>query len=135
LSGKPSFFTCRNPRFPEDTQAFSAGTTTQNISFTIVDDLEGENTETITLTLSSPTSSIFVTSTISTHTFSITDDDSTIYITHAANTRDSSRLAITPYAQVIPNDSYTFIGASHPSLDTSATQIGFVIEAIGMRLL
>ncbi|MDA8561475.1 FG-GAP-like repeat-containing protein, partial [Nitrospinae bacterium] len=80
------------------TLTFSAGTTTQNISFTIVDDLEVENTETITVTLSSPTSSIFVTSTISTHTFSITDDDSTIYITHAANTRDSSRLAISPYA-------------------------------------
>ena len=112
---------------------FSAGTTTQNISFTIVDDVEVENTETITVTLSSPTSSIFVTSTISTHTFSITDDDSTIYITHAANTRDSSRLAISPYAQAIPNDSYTFIGVSHPSLDTAATQIGLVIEAIGMR--
>ena len=114
------------------TLTFSAGTTTQNISFTIVDDLEVENTETITVTLSSPTSSIFVTSTISTHTFSITDDDSTIYITHAANTRDSSRLAISPYAQVIPNDSYTFIGISHPSLDTASTQIGLVIEAIGM---
>ena len=133
MSGKPSFFTCRNPRFPEDTQAFSAGTTTQNISFTIVDDLEGENTETITLTLSSPSSSIFVTSTISTHTFSINDNDTPYSLVHAAHTRDSSRLAISPYAQVIPNDSYTFIGISHPSLDTAATQIGLVIEAIGMR--
>ena len=54
-------------------------------------------------------------------------------IFQAANTRDSTRLAISPYAQVIPNDSYTFIGISHPSLDTAATQIGLVIEAIGMR--
>jgi hypothetical protein len=111
---------------------FSAGTTSQNISFTIIDDGEEENTETITTTLSSPTNSIFVTSTISTHTFSINDNDTSYSLLHADNTRDSSRLAISPYAQVIPNDSYTFIGVSHPSLDTAATQIGLVIEAIGM---
>ena len=114
------------------TLTFSAGTTSQNISFTIVDDGEEENTETITINLSSPTSSIFVTSTISTHTFSINDNDTPYSLLHAAHTRDSSRLAISPYAQVIPNDSYTFIGISHPSLDTAATQIGLVIEAIGM---
>ncbi|MDA8560919.1 integrin alpha [Nitrospinae bacterium] len=56
-----------------------------------------------------------------------------ISIFQAANTRDSTRLAISPYAQVIPNDSYTFIGVSHPSLDTASTQIGLVIEVIGMR--
>ena len=61
------------------TLTFSAGTTTQNISFTIVDDGEEENTETITITLSSPTSSIFVTSTISTHTFSINDNDTSTH--------------------------------------------------------
>ncbi|MBT7935879.1 MAG: hypothetical protein HN722_06750 [Nitrospina sp.] len=50
----------------------------------------------------------------------------------ADNTRFSARLAISPYAQAVPNDSYTFIGVSHPSLDSALTQIGVVVEAIGM---
>jgi len=50
----------------------------------------------------------------------------------ADDTRYSSRLAIAPYAQVIPNDSYTFMGISHPSLDSALTQIGLVVEVIGM---
>ncbi|MZG31334.1 MAG: hypothetical protein F3741_11140 [Nitrospinae bacterium] len=53
-------------------------------------------------------------------------------IIHAANTRDSTRLAISPYAQAVPNESYTFIGVSHPSLDTASTEIGAVLEVIGM---
>ena len=52
--------------------------------------------------------------------------------TQADDTRFSSRLAISPYAQAVPNDSYTFIGVSHPSLDSALTQIGVVVEAIGM---
>ncbi|MDC0205754.1 hypothetical protein OAL04_00780 [Nitrospinae bacterium] len=47
-------------------------------------------------------------------------------------TRHSSRVAISPYAQAVPNDSYTFIGVSHPSLDTAVTQIGVVLEVIDM---
>ena len=47
-------------------------------------------------------------------------------------TRFSTRVAISPYAQAVPNDSYTFIGISHPSLDTALTQIGLVLEAVGM---
>ena len=47
-------------------------------------------------------------------------------------TRFSERVAISPYAQAVPNDSYTFIGVSHPSLDTALTQIGLVLEAVGM---
>ncbi len=47
-------------------------------------------------------------------------------------TRESTRVAISPYAQAVPNDSYTFIGVSHPSLDSALTQIGVVVEAIGM---
>ena len=47
-------------------------------------------------------------------------------------TRESTRVAISPYAQAVPNDSYTFIGISHPSLDTALTQIGLVLEAVGM---
>ena len=52
--------------------------------------------------------------------------------TSAADTRDSKRLAISPYAQAVPNDSYTFMGISHPSLDSALTQIGVVVEVIGM---
>ncbi len=47
-------------------------------------------------------------------------------------TRESTRVAVSPYAQAVPNDSYTFIGVSHPSLDTALTQIGLVLEAVGM---
>ena len=52
--------------------------------------------------------------------------------TQADNTRLSTRLAVSPYAEAVPNVSYTFIGISHPSLDTALTQIGVVVEAIGM---
>ena len=52
--------------------------------------------------------------------------------TTAADTRHSSRLAISPYAQAVPNDSYTFIGVSHPSLDSALTQIGVALEVIDM---
>ena len=50
----------------------------------------------------------------------------------ADDTRHSSRLAISPYAQAVPNDSYTFIGISHPSLDSALTQIGVALEVIDM---
>jgi hypothetical protein len=45
----------------------------------------------------------------------------------ADNTRFSTRLAVSPYAQAVPNDSYTFMGISHPSLDSALTQIGVVV--------
>ena len=44
----------------------------------------------------------------------------------------NSRFAISPYAQVVPNSSYTFIGISHPSLATAHTSIGVAVEAIDM---
>ena len=50
----------------------------------------------------------------------------------ADDTRFSTRLAVSPYAQAVPNDSYTFMGISHPSLDSALTQIGVVVEVIGM---
>jgi hypothetical protein len=50
----------------------------------------------------------------------------------ADNTRESSRLVISPYAQAGPNDSYTFIGVSHPSLDTASSAIGVALEVIDM---
>ena len=44
----------------------------------------------------------------------------------------NARIAIAPYAQVVPNNSYTFIGVTHPSLATAHTSIGLVIEAMDM---
>ena len=53
-------------------------------------------------------------------------------ITQAPTTTDPARFAIAPYAQVVPNNSYTFIGISHPSLATAHTTIGLVVEALDM---
>ena len=50
-------------------------------------------------------------------------------------TVSKSRVVISPYAQAVPNDSYTFISVSHPSLDTAQTQIGVGLEVIGMATL
>ncbi len=44
----------------------------------------------------------------------------------------NARFAIAPYAQVVPNASYTFIGISHPSLATAHTSIGVAVEAMDM---
>ena len=44
----------------------------------------------------------------------------------------NARSAISPYAQVTPNATYTFIGISHPSLATAHTSIGVAVEAIDM---
>jgi hypothetical protein len=46
-----------------------------------------------------------------------------------------SRVVLSPYAQAVPNDSYTFISVSHPSLDTAQAQIGVGLEVIGMTTL
>ena len=50
----------------------------------------------------------------------------------ALGIQHNSRIAIAPYAQVVANDSYTFIGISHPSLATAHTSIGLVVEAMNM---
>jgi hypothetical protein len=52
--------------------------------------------------------------------------------TTARDTRESRELAVSPYAQAVPNDSYTFIGISHPSMDTASSAIGVAVEVIGM---
>ena len=44
----------------------------------------------------------------------------------------NARVAVAPYAQVVPNSSYTFIGISHPSLATAHTSIGVAVEALDM---
>ena len=54
-------------------------------------------------------------------------------VTTADPTRHSARIVVSPYAQAVPNDSYTFIGISHPSLNTSVTKIGLVVEVIDMN--
>lgn len=43
-----------------------------------------------------------------------------------------ARTAVSPYVQSVPNDSYTFMAFSHPSLSTAATQIGVIVEILGM---
>jgi hypothetical protein len=53
-------------------------------------------------------------------------------ILSAPLTTDSARVAVSPYAQAVPSDSYTFMGFSHPSLDSSLTQVGVVLEVLGM---
>jgi len=50
----------------------------------------------------------------------------------ARDTRNSRELAVSPYAQAVPNDSYTFIGISHPSMDSASSAIGVAVEVIGM---
>ena len=44
----------------------------------------------------------------------------------------NARVAIAPYAQVVPNSSYTFVGVSHPSLATAHTSIGVAVEVLDM---
>jgi len=56
-------------------------------------------------------------------------------ILSAPLTTDSARIAVSPYAQTVPNDSYTFMGFSHPSLDSSLTQVGVVLEVLGMTTI
>ena len=53
-------------------------------------------------------------------------------VTSINGTGDKSRRVLAPYAQAVPNDSYTFIGVSHPSLTTSLSQIGVILEVRGM---
>jgi hypothetical protein len=53
-------------------------------------------------------------------------------ILSAPVTTDSARIAVSPYAQTVPNDSYTFMGFSHPSLNSSKPSIGVVLEVLGM---
>ncbi len=48
------------------------------------------------------------------------------------STDDKARIVLSPYAQTVPNDSYTFISVNHPSLDTALTQVGIALEVLGM---
>jgi len=42
-----------------------------------------------------------------------------------------NRVAISPYVQTDANSTYTFVGITHPSLNTAVTQIGLSMAAIG----
>jgi hypothetical protein len=53
--------------------------------------------------------------------------------TTARNTKFSSELAVSPYAQAVPNESYTFIGISHPSMNSASSAIGIAVEVIDMQ--
>jgi hypothetical protein len=52
--------------------------------------------------------------------------------TTARDTRQSSEIAVSPYAQAVPDNSYTFIGISHPSMNSASSAIGVAVEVIGM---
>ena len=56
-------------------------------------------------------------------------------VTSINGTGDKTRRVLAPYAQAVPNDSYTFIGVSHPSLSTSLSQIGVILEVRGMQTI
>tara|TARA_B100000686_G_scaffold349138_1_gene441802 strand:+ start:563 stop:1183 length:621 start_codon:yes stop_codon:yes gene_type:complete len=43
-----------------------------------------------------------------------------------------SRTAVSPYIQTDADSTYTFVGISHPSLNTAGTQIGLTIATVGM---
>ncbi len=54
-------------------------------------------------------------------------------ITSVPVTDDKARIVISPYAQSVPNDSYTFMGITHLSLDSALTQIGVALEVLAMN--
>ena len=49
-----------------------------------------------------------------------------------ANAATKSRTALSPYVQTDGDSTYTFVGISHPSLNTAATQIGMTVATIGL---
>ena len=53
-------------------------------------------------------------------------------VTSINGTGDKTRRVLAPYAQSVPDNSYTFIGVSHPSLSTALSQIGVILEVRGM---
>ena len=43
-----------------------------------------------------------------------------------------TRSAISPYMQTDSDSTYTFVGVTHPSLNTAATQIGLTVATLGL---
>jgi len=52
--------------------------------------------------------------------------------TQVPATTSKARVVLSPYAQAVPDNTYTFISVSHPSLDSALTQIGVGLEVVGM---
>ena len=75
------------------TLTFAAGETVQSIPLTILDDSIIENSETVILTLSNPVNAAL--GTLSTHTFTITDDDLPV-VSIVANDPDASEAGLDP---------------------------------------
>jgi len=42
-----------------------------------------------------------------------------------------NRTAVSPYVQTDANTTYSFVGITHPSLNTAVTQIGMTVAAVG----
>ena len=42
-----------------------------------------------------------------------------------------NRVAVSPYVQTDANSTYSFVGITHPSLNTSVTQIGLTMSPVG----
>ncbi len=53
-------------------------------------------------------------------------------VTTVPSTDDKARIVIAPYAQSVPDNSYTFIAINHSSLDTALTQVGVALEVLSM---
>jgi len=49
-----------------------------------------------------------------------------------ANAATKSRSAISPYIQTDNDSTYTFVGISHPSLNTASTSIGLTVATVGL---
>jgi len=49
-----------------------------------------------------------------------------------ANAASKTRSAISPYIQTDNDSTYTFVGITHPSLNTAATQIGLTVATVGL---
>jgi len=43
-----------------------------------------------------------------------------------------NRAALSPYFQTDVNSTYSFVGVTHPSLNTAATQIGLTVQTVGL---
>jgi len=43
-----------------------------------------------------------------------------------------TRSAVSPYIQTDVNSTYSFVGITHPSLNTAATQIGLTVATVGL---
>lgn len=55
-----------------------------------------------------------------------------LVVSQNAFSATKTRSAISPYMQTDANSTYTFVGITHPSLNTAATQIGLTVATVGL---